>query len=167
MSISHGIMNLVPLICSICWVNLEFVDESITCLVENLKVCEITVDMEEQQEQQQQQQQEQQQQDDNKPKNVFEVMGQAVEISSDDLEKAVARQVVTDEKRQADALEDISASMNQIVRLLKPWAEREKRRNMLEQDPDYLEHVIKVIQRDRRANNNNIKTIKPKARKRK
>lgn len=103
--------------------------------------------------------QEQQEQQD-KPKNVFEVMGQHVEITPEELAQAVARQEETNESRQADALQDISTSLHQLVRLLKPWAEREKRRNMLEQDPDYLEQLIKQVQLERN------RAKKPKLRKR-
>lgn len=88
----------------------------------------------------------------NKPTNVFDGLGEAVaQIGTEDIAKEAVRQIcaeirqlVVEQKRQADATEH-------IVKLLKPWAEREKRKNLVEQDPDYLEAAIRQVQLSRKT----------------
>jgi hypothetical protein len=83
---------------------------------------------------------------------MFENLGQVIaDIPKDELVKAMVEQSVTDQRRQAEALEEINNTLWHLVKLLKPWAEREKRKNLIEQDPDYLQQVIKQVQNDRKA----------------
>lgn len=88
--------------------------------------------------------------------SVFDGIGEAVaQIGVEDIAKEIQRQALDVERRQANALEDINVTLGHIVKLLKPWAEREKRRNMIEQDPDYLEQVIRQVQQDRKTRKSN------------
>jgi hypothetical protein len=98
---------------------------------------------------------------DNSTDGFFQHFGQAVtEISRNEAVQAIAAEVTRVQKQQVDTLEEINHTLEHLVKLLKPWAEREKRKNMLEQDPDYLEQIIKQVQQDRKAR-------KPKEKKRK
>lgn len=60
-------------------------------------------------------------------------------------------------KRQAEALEDIRNELSHLVKLLKPWAERERRKNIIEQDPDYLAAVVKQVQESRKKGKKKVK----------
>ena len=92
---------------------------------------------------------------------MFDVLGQTVEISSKELGDAIANQSISEQKRQANTLENINHTLEHLVKLLKPWAERERRKNLIEQDPDYLEAVIKQVQQDRKARKPKTKYYKP------
>lgn len=88
----------------------------------------------------------------------FEHIGKEIaQITEEDIKNAIQEQALVIERRQAVALEDINATLGHIVKLLKPWAERERRRNMLEQDPDYLEQVIKQVQQGRKTQRKKVK----------
>jgi hypothetical protein len=83
--------------------------------------------------------------------SVVETLGQvAVDISTEDIMKAVVQQIPYQLRRLADAQEDTSKALWHLVKEIKPWAEKQKRSNIMEQDPDYWEAVIKQVQAQRK-----------------
>jgi hypothetical protein len=90
--------------------------------------------------------------------NPFDNLGKVVaQISMDDIVGEVQRRIlnqpriITVDVRVADTLDDINKTLGDIAKLLKPWAEREKRKNIIEQDPDYLAAIVKQVQNDRKT----------------
>jgi hypothetical protein len=72
-------------------------------------------------------------------------------MSKDDLVRTFVLHLTAYQKRQCEAEERQADALEHIVKLLKPWAEREKRRNMLEQDPEYLKQVANQVINDRKS----------------
>ena len=90
---------------------------------------------------------------------LFQSLGKTIaEINQDDLMKALIHQSTASQRQLAEAAERQANALEHIVKLLKPWAEREKRKNLVEQDPDYLEQVVKQVQAHRKT----MKKSKPK-----
>jgi hypothetical protein len=85
-------------------------------------------------------------------REMFENLGQVLtEISKDEVVNLLVTHLTAYQKRQCEAEERQADALEHIVKLLKPWAEREKRRNMLEQDPEYLKQVANQIINDRKS----------------
>lgn len=86
----------------------------------------------------------------NNPSSV-EILGQVVaDISTEDIMKAVVQQIPHELRRIADAQEETAKATWHLVKEIKPWAERQKRENIVEQDPHYLSAVLKQVQSQRK-----------------
>lgn len=101
----------------------------------------------------------------NNPSSV-ETLGQvAIDISTEDIMKAVVQQIPHELRRIADAQEETAKATWHLVKEIKPWAERQKRENIVEQDPDYLSAVLKQVQSQRNGIKKKTKTKSGKKRK--
>jgi len=103
----------------------------------------------------------------NKPaeeqEDLFQSLGKILgSIPAEEVTKRVVAEATAYNRRQAEALEDIRNELSHLVKLLKPWAEREKRKNIIEQDPDYLAAVVKQVQQQRNKSSKKTKVKKRK-----
>jgi hypothetical protein len=92
---------------------------------------------------------------------MFAGFSEAVKESLTD-ENTMKLKMLVMEERKIKVLEDIAAELHTYNRNNRPWADRQRRLNLVEEDPNYLQAVLNQIRASKKVSGKKKITTKAK-----